>query len=483
MMNSDQVFLEIQHGRIQYHNKVLFHDLNFTIRSGQTWALTGESGAGKTSLMKALAGQLPITGGHWNLPQKRVVLIDSRHHFTNLSNTQTFYYQQRFNSCDSEDAPTIASYLWQEKKEEITNGWTMEKVIQKCQLENLLDKQVILLSNGETRRLLLAAALIRQPALLLIDNPFAGLDSNARKEFEGMLKVITESGIHVVMSLSNNEIPEAVTHVAVLQNGSVKTMLTRNDFLNSPHLQQEYSGKLHSLENWLLLGSIPESNEILELVNGHVRYGSRVILDGVSWKIGKSERWLVSGPNGAGKSTLISLITGDNPQAYANNIRLFGRKRGSGESIWDLKRKIGFVSQELFQYFPQETTIAQAVESGFYDTSGLYQQPSAINEPVVTAAMDSMGIKGYANQKLRDVATSIQRLCFVARALVKYPPLLILDEPCQGLDYNQTCHFKEMVDQLCQRTPISLIYVSHNPEEVPNAVTNHLVLEDGKRVR
>lgn len=497
-MTKSNIFT-IANGRIQYQGKLLFENLDFTIKAGETWAITGAGGAGKTSLLKALAGQLPITGGKWEPGfysqyqathsyqpsplfswRNLVALIGTRHHFTNLSNTSNFYYQQRYNSSDAEDAPTVADYLEQERRNHGNAYWTKEKLIQRFELQQLLHKQVILLSNGETRRLLTAAALIRQPALLLLDNPLSGLDQAARAAFENVLEEIIASGIHVVLSISPKEVPKAVTHVALLENGKIKATKSREAFLHSVNNIPVHQHSFSKLDAWLSLGTFPATDEVLDLRNGHVKYGSKLILDNINWKIKKGERWSLTGHNGAGKSTLLSLITGDNPQAYANELYLFGKKRGSGESIWELKRKIGYASPELFQYFPQNTTVAEAVESGIYDTIGLYRAPSAENAARVKGLLDALEIDQYATCLLRNVSTSTQRICLVARALVKFPPLLILDEPCQGLDTNQIEHFRDLIDRICERTSISLIYVSHYPEEIPAAVTRHLVLEKGR---
>jgi molybdate transport system ATP-binding protein len=480
----NRVILHIEKGRIQYQDKLLFRDLDFTIRQGETWALTGESGSGKTSLLKALAGQLPITGGKWETAFNRqmICLVEARHRFTNLSHTSTFYYQQRYNSCDAEDAPTVLEVLQEEENASAPFGWTRSRVIEACRLEHLLEKTVILLSNGETRRLLIAIALIRNPALLLLDNPTSGLDKGARKEIEQVLTDVVASGIHVVLSVSNRELPAPVTHIAHLKNGQLFSVANRDEYLQGAvHHHQDHSHR-EGLDTWLQMGQFPEINDLVEIRNGRVQYGSRVILEDINWKIQRGERWAVSGANGAGKSTLLSLITGDNPQAYANNISLFGKKRGTGESIWEIKRKIGFVSPELFQYFPQDTTVAQAVESGFYDTIGLYRAPAAENAAMIQAILLALGINAYASERLQKVATSVQRLTLVARALVKFPPLLILDEPCQGLDENQTEQFKFLIDEICRRTPISLIYVSHYADEIPSSVNRQLELDNGKSV-
>jgi molybdate transport system ATP-binding protein len=267
-----------------------------------------------------------------------------------------------------------------------------------------------------------------------------------------------------------------------LKNGQLHSVANRDEYLQRAAHHHQENKHQEGLNAWLQLGQFPDISELVEIRNGRVQYGSRVILEDINWKIERGERWAVSGANGAGKSTLLSLITGDNPQAYANNILLFGKKRGTGESIWEIKRKIGFVSPELFQYFPQDTTVAQAVESGFYDTIGLYRAPVAANAAMIQAILLALGINAYAPERLRNVATSVQRLTLVARALVKFPPLLILDEPCQGLDENQTEQFKFLIDEICRRTPISLIYVSHYADEIPASVNRQLELDNGKSV-
>jgi molybdate transport system ATP-binding protein len=502
----NRILYQLEKVRIQQFGKTIFDQLDFTIREGETWAVVGAAGAGKTSLLRALAGQLPVTGGFQSMPfyddykaariasgsdedslsplftwRNLISLVDTRHHFTNLSNTEDFYYQQRYNSCDAEDAPTVSTYLNQFHSPDDAY-WTYEKLIGRLNLRELADKEVILLSNGETKRLLLAAALIRHPKFLLLDSPLSGLDKASRANFNRLLEEIRDSGIHILLTVSPLEIPDCVTHVAHLETGRIRYAGPRYDWDPSTLPVTGVGSSRDKIAEWLQTGSIPEYEEIIRLTECRVQYGARVILDDINWVVKQGERWALVGHNGAGKSTLLSLITGDNPQAYANNICLFGKKRGTGESIWDLKKKIGYVSPELFQYFPQDTTVAQAVESGLYDTIGLFRAPSASHQDKVRSIMDALGLAPYANQLLRHTATSIQRICLVARALVKFPPLLILDEPCQGMDNHQIAEFKELIDLICDQTPLTLIYVSHYDQEIPGCITKKLILSKGQRV-
>src|SRR5690606_30577404 len=225
---------------------------------------------------------------------------------------------------------------------------------------------------------------------------------------------------------------------------------------------------------------IPNYSAIVVMNNVNVRYGSKQILEGINWEIKQGDRWNLRGPNGAGKSTLLSLINGDNPQAYANDIVLFDRKRGSGESIWDIKKKIGYVSPEFFQFFPTQQNCLDIVCSGFFDTLGLFRKCNENQKKIALQWLESTGLASESNNKFSKLTVSQQRICLITRALVKNPPLLILDEPCQGLNTEQKDKLKQLINQICASSNITLIYVSHYPEDIPDCVNKSLSLENGK---
>ena len=216
--------------------------------------------------------------------------------------------------------------------------------------------------------------------------------------------------------------------------------------------------------------------------NIKVEYDGRKILDGINWHIAQGERWSLSGPNGAGKSTLLSLINGDNPQAYANDIIIFDRQRGTGESILDIKRQTGFVSPELYQYFPTDSSCMHVIESGFYDTIGLFRSTDPDKEAVCLRWMKLLHLDQYAHKLFSMVPSSAQRLCLLARALVKNPALLILDEPTQGLDASQQQFFTRLIDDICAISKVTVIYVTHYEHHIPKAVSKYLRLEKGRMV-
>jgi molybdate transport system ATP-binding protein len=208
-----------------------------------------------------------------------------------------------------------------------------------------------------------------------------------------------------------------------------------------------------------------------------VSYDGTPVLRGIDWTVREGERWALLGPNGAGKTTLLSLILGDNPQAYANQIALFGRQRGSGESIWEIKRRIGWVAPELHLYYPIAATGFDVVCSGFFDSVGLYRRCSPQQRDEARAWMARLSIAGCAEAAFRQLSEGEQRMVLVARALVKRPQLLVLDEPCQGLDTRNRDRVLEAVDSVGN---IGMIYVTHEADEMPKTITHVIRLEAGR---
>lgn len=476
--------------------------LHFTLEEGQQWAVVGYPEDAKRLFLELLAGRAPVTHGvirhhyaddYLALPgdgtyrahHDLVCFVPFHHHFRNKSNIPNFYYQQRFNSTEAEDAATVTEYLQGIISKNPNISWGVGEAMTLFGLAPLADKNLIKLSNGETRRLMLAAALVRNPRLLLLDHPLVGLDADTRRNFDGILRAITASGIHVVMTTTPHEVPSCITHVAVVRDEAVIEQGPRDSIrweslapsAGAPPLPETFEATLHDL-----IGPRSEvpAAEVVEMRKVTVRYGDNVILDGVDWRVVSGDAWALQGHNGAGKSTLLSLINGDNPQAYRNEIFLFGRRRGTGESIWDIKKKIGYVSPELHQYFPKTQTAWQVVLSGLFDTVGLFRNVSASQRETALRWLRLFGMDDAATLRLAQLSPDRQRLCLLARALIKNPELLILDEPCQGLGPNHRDLFKKLVDELHRIMDTTLIYVSHYAEDIPSCVTNYIRLERGK---
>ena len=487
-------FLSLEHVTVRNLDKTLFRDLTWHIQTGEQWAITGNSGSGKTSLLHTILGKNNVLNGtirHYFYEKYRethevsdpyfnfrrlIAMVGHHHNFRNLSHTTDFYYQQRFNSMDSSDAPTVAEYL---------EGGAENPLLEPLNIKGLLNKELIKLSNGETRRVMIAHALLQKPALLMLDNPFIGLDVQSRQAFHRIVDHVVASGTTVVLVTTPTEIPECITHVMHLEEGRIAGTFSREAYLaqrdsvpETPVLKID-----PQLLAKLTMDALPASfQHIVQMENVHVKYGENMILDGINWTIRPNEKWALLGPNGSGKSTLLSLINADNPQSYANKIVLFDRKRGSGESIWDIKRKIGFVSPELHQYFLSDATCIQVTGSGFFDTIGYLRSCTPEQLEKAKGWMQVLEIDQYAGSSFKQVPESVQRLVLLARALVKNPPLLIFDEPCQGLDAHQKEHFKKVIETLCEHIPVTMIYVTHYEEELPESVSCFLRIRNGKMI-
>jgi molybdate transport system ATP-binding protein len=478
---------------VNSQQQTLLHNLSLTVNNGEHWLIVGNGGSGKTLLLNTIAGKLRPTCGavNFDLPVNKtmglsnsqpVSLVTSKHHFKDLTNTNNLYYQQRYNSSDSDQALTVLQYLQAKQVEDYPGSyWTIENAAALLNLSHLLHKEIIKLSNGETKRLRIAAALLYQPQILLLDDPLSGLDQQTQQSFGNILQQIVAAGVTTIMSGSGHEIPAPITHVAIMEQGSIIAALPVADYkpeekdsaqhINVNQIEQLTGGHISSTYQW-----------IVKMQEVTVKYNELTILNNVNLEIKPGECWALLGHNGAGKSTLLSLINGDNPQAYANDIVLFDKKRGTGESIWDIKSKIGFLSPELYQYFPTDQSGLQVIESGYYDTQGLFRPSNLARSAKAMEWMKVLHIDAYARKPLKSMPASVQRLCLLARALIKNPPLLILDEPCQGLDKLQRQHFNALIDMIAAKTGLTLIYVTHYANEMPTCIDKILRLEKGSVV-
>lgn len=473
--------LQVEHLTVQLSGKTILKDVSFAVHEGEVLAVVGKSGSGKSTLIKALSGHcfscgdISFTARHNGEP--RVVAITQQHKFKNLSNVSSFYYQQRFNSSDAEDTVLLNDVLQQIT----TDDQAITDVLSWLGITHVRYTRLIQLSNGEQKKLQLAKALLRQADWLLFDNPYTGLDTASRHSLSMIMEQLAAKGIGILLVTTESEIPPAVTHVAVLEKGYLQPRITHQAFdLHKPVTATVAKQALPIQQGIPEVYRYDNFATAVKMVNTNVTYGNKKILHNINWEVKRGECWRIAGGNGAGKSTLLSLVNGDNPQAFANEIYLFDRRKGSGESIWDIKQKIGYVSPELHQHFETGATCFEVVASGLFDTIGLFRQLTGQQKKITLHWMELLQLTDFANRPLLQLSNGEQRLVLLARAMVKNPPLLILDEPCQGLDAQMAAAFVEMVNDICTVLMKTLIYVSHYNEEVPSCVTRTLLLESGK---
>lgn len=474
------VTISIDNVSVLLGGKQILQKINLSTQNEEHWAIIGPSGSGKTTLAKAICnaiffrGNIDITYETNTESKPNVILIEQQHRFKNKSNVENFYYQQRYNSTDKEDAVTVE----QELNLAATNTHEKEKWIAFFSIEHILNKPLIQLSNGENKRLQLVKTMLKKPDLLVLDNPFIGLDTAGRESLKSALNVISSQGISIILIASEQDLPSCITHTAYLEEGKIsiqgiKSGTTRFHQNNQPEIID------NSLLNKCFTPQETDFRYAVNMIDVNVQYNHINILSNINWQVKAGEKWCLTGPNGSGKSTLLSLISADNPQAYANEVYLFDRKRGSGESIWDIKKRIGYLSPELHLYFHQHETCFQTVASGLFDTIGLFRKPTATQTELVLNWMKLLHIEKFAEKWMHQLSLGEQRLVLLARALVKSPALLILDEPCQGLDKQQTHFIKKIIDKICESPKTTLLFVSHYEEDVPNCINNFIRIENG----
>jgi molybdate transport system ATP-binding protein len=476
-----EFFLSLNQVTVKSGATLILDNIDFCIHRGEHWAITGQAGSGKTVLGQTLLGRHYYSGtidfnfGNGNKTD-RIGMVEQQHRFKNLSHTNDLYYQQRFNASDADQTITVETEFEEYAPLKNIRDWLSPDSLH---IMDLLSKPLIQLSNGENKRVQLAIALASTPELLILDNPFLGLDKEGREIVHQILDNLVKRGIHILIICSAQEIPAVITHIAILEKGKMVFSGIKEDF---PQRKVTASGTGLKLEILDLVRPLRQHifTKAVKMVDVCIYYGEAAILDHIHWEVEKGERWSITGPNGAGKSTLLSLITADNPQAYANELYLFDKKRGSGESIWDIKRMIGFVSPELHIYFDYSATCFEVIASGFFDTIGLFRQLTKGEEETTLLWMQLLQIGPLAAKRLGQVSTGQQRMVLLARALIKNPPLLILDEPCQGLDDDQVLQFKNLINAICLEFGTTLIYVSHYKDHIPGCVDHFLKLEKGK---
>ena len=456
-------------------------NISFSLNDKENLVITGASGSGKTMLAKALSGQLFFTGelkidystDTHLFPKARHV--EQRNTIKNRSNRIGGYYQQRYNSTDNEDSYTVSEELRFISNDEKR----IDFLLSELSIAYLKDKPLLQLSSGEHKRFQIVKALLEPVQLLVMDEPFVGLDVASAKKLNEILTAVSTAGTKlVVIAGARHHFPDCATHVLELNNGIQKNFLKKEDFvavngaasqiLNSSALPLRKSGM--NFENAILMKNVT------------VKYNDKIILDNINWQVKKGERWLLKGRNGAGKSTLMSLVVADNPQAYSNEIYLFDKRRGSGESIWDIKKNIGFVSPEMVAFFDQSISCFDAIASGYFESMCLYKKLTEEQNQHIHYWLKTLNITNLAQKPLAAVSSGMQKLFLLIRSFIKNPPLLLLDEPCQGLDEFQTKEFVKLVDAICAQTDTTLVYISHHTNEVPACITNVMELEDGRAI-
>jgi len=511
---TDTSFISLKSVSLRLKDQLVFERTDWEIKSNEQWAIIGPNGSGKSTLANAILRTVPFAEGQISyyfdygtdpqtayrsyFEQGEIIKVSPESHRMLVKGSG--YHQSRWNSIGSLDQPVVSEVLSGRSIEQFTRfhvGPTRtdesiyqqrrDQAVRLLDIEYLLDRKVTHLSNGETRKVLLVRALMQAPKLLILDDPFSGLDNQTRQTIRSAVDDLFATGNMRILLITArlDEIPKGITHVVRVNDCEIVEMGECEILLKAkpPKIKLDSGQQLRSRFNFHLPQTTSEKLEnqplLVDMKDVSVTYGRVQVLQNIDWQMKTGENWAIFGPNGAGKTTILSLILADNPQAYSNNISLFGIKRGSGESIWEIKQKIGWVSPELHVFYHRGLSCMNVIRSGFFDSVGLYKNCTIEQDDTAEKWMQSMGINHLANRLYGSLSVGEQRLVLICRALVKNPELLILDEPCQGLDFKNRWLIIELLDELCRQLPVNLIYVTHHFDEIPKAISHILSLKNG----
>ena len=464
------ITLEQFNGYLQGQGKSRYDicNLDWQVNLAEHWLLLGANGAGKSALTAALVGEAKCETGKRISSINKLMLVSSDSHKQLLAQ-----------ELEHEKHTLVKDLIFAEHS---NNGELLAQLIKLFKFSSLLNRHFRDLSTGETRKLLLIKALSSQSELVVLDEPFDGLDVKSCQQLNKILIALSHTITFVFVLNRLDEIPSFITHYGYVNQGSLLHTLAKpsseqlSDLLKLLHLEHtslDVPSPDAEQEKKAFTG-----NTLVKLSNAKVSYSDVSIFENLNWTIKKHQHWQLSGANGSGKTCLLNLITGDNPQCYNNDIEVFGFKRGTGESIWDIKQHIGFISNALHMDYRVSISALNTVISGFYDSIGLYQKPSDVQTNIAQQWLAFIGLSDKQNTSFTQLSYGDQRMLLIVRAMVKHPTLLILDEPCLGLDEANRQRVLLLVEKICAANTSTVIYVNHHAADKIKKIENYLKMED-----
>lgn len=427
-------------------------------------AVVGSNGSGKTALGYVIERGRYGFGNRLRFERDgmsvKMLAFTDIHSFTGVD---VLRYDQRLESSENEFVPSVGEIFAGKIESDL---WL--DMCQRLSLQDVTEKRINYLSSGELRKLLIINALLSSPDILVLDNPFIGLDAPSREELRKALGVLRDRGLHIILLLCDpDEVPDSADTVVEMEGCRFKALHSGDDYNRNRENNQPVEVSLPRAPY-----EIPAHEIAFAIRSGHAGYGGRSIFSGLDWEVRRGERWMLTGPNGSGKSLLLSMVCGDNPQAYANDIVIFDHKRGSGESIWDIKNNVGYVCPEMQLYFRSKLPVRGIVVEGMRPVLERFRPHTSDEEKIASAWLDCLGIGGLADRNFSTLSSGEQRMVLLARAFSRQPSLLVLDEPFQGLDPANKERVRRVIDAMVSSRGSSLIFVTHYPDELPSCVSH-----------
>ena len=484
---SDNPFITLDNVTIRLQDKFILPNTCWEIKTNQNWLVVGPNGSGKTTLVQALAGMAPVVAGrlirHFDTDNKRPIgYVSFEVHQELIAREEKAEDIQSMVKVPDNLTP-VRDVIQPSGPGGADEFSLLGEMAKELQISHLLDREILTLSTGEMRKVLIARAMLKFPKLLILDEPFDGLDQQSHARLaESIMRMLKGNIQLVLVTHRQEEVIPGITHILTVQDDKVQAKPLDDGFSFSD-INNDRVGKTN-LESLDFSENRPSENEALKHTENTlirmrgvtVKYDGLPVIDRLDWVVKKGEHWAITGPNGAGKTTLTTLINGDHAQAYANEIYILGIKKGSGETVWEIKRHIGMVSSEFQIRYRKPVHVSDVVLSGFFDSVGLYRHTTNKQKKIAKHWMEQLGVLHLSGRFIHQLSFGEKRMVLLARSMVKSPMILILDEPCQGLDTKNRKRFLDMIHRIGQNGSSHLIYVTHHEDELPGCITHVLKL-------
>lgn len=445
--------------------KKLFENFSWNIQPGEHWVISGDNGSGKTILLELIAGIIHashgeviysfVTGRSWD---ERFTQRKQKIHYIPAHAIQTFlqghelFYQQRYYSIGDERIPRVRD-LFGEAIEQLHSLHLPASF----SIDELLDLELTRLSNGQLKKVLILKNLAQSlPQVLLFDYPFEGLDHDSREDLiEFLDQLARHYNIQMILVDHDHYLPSVINKRLVLDQFKIKS-IEQVSSASPPKSLSTVNPKLN------------KKDTVVEMKDVSIRYGEKEIISNFNWIIRKGERWALTGRNGSGKTTIFSLIFADHPMAYSEQVHLFGKRRGSGESIWDIKNRINYLGPELLTYLNPKSLI---ISSHDY----ILQQHKKINHQTLDSVITFFEAENFIHAPIRSLSSGQLQLMMVINSLLSDKELILLDEPFQFLDQTQKARLnKYLSEHLHSET--TLVLITHYEQDIARWTEQRMML-------